>query len=183
VDFPICPDPWFSLARLAYMKNDWSRCITCADKGFALGSPDSAIMFNPLERNYTPHTYYNVALSKVGRVREAIASCDAALLIFPEDSNLKFNKDLYEKYLKEHPEPVPSTQSASPSINKVTFATDTLTEEPKLPHNVTALLALQIWKEMLKYDEIAKARDYLNSLPYFVEDDEQIEKAKAQAVS
>jgi 2-polyprenyl-3-methyl-5-hydroxy-6-metoxy-1,4-benzoquinol methylase/glycosyltransferase involved in cell wall biosynthesis len=172
-DYPFNPDPYFALARLAYKKDDWRKCIDFTEHGLSKGNPHSAIMYNPLDRNYYPHTYYNVALNNVGRVADAAKSCEEGLKSVPEDTNLKFNKHLYDDYLKRNPQP--EKQATAQSI---TFDGASIDSPPNLPSGVVATLGLQIWKELLRYDEVVKARTFLESLPYVTEGSEGLEKAK-----
>jgi 2-polyprenyl-3-methyl-5-hydroxy-6-metoxy-1,4-benzoquinol methylase/glycosyltransferase involved in cell wall biosynthesis len=172
-DFPSNPDSYFALARLAYKKNDWAKCIAFTEAGLALGNPHSAIMYNPLDRSYHPHTYYNVALNNVGRVLDASKSCEAGLEAMPEDANLQFNKKLYDDYLAKNPQ-----QEKQPTAQSISLDGASIDAPPNLPSGVIATLGLQIWKELLRYDEVVKAKAFLESLPYVTEGSEALEKAK-----
>lgn len=172
VDHSPNPDPWFALARLAYKKNEWAKCCEYSEKGFQLGCPDSPIMYNPLDRSYSPHLYYNVALNNCGRVREAIQSADAGLKVRPDDTNLQFNRRLYENHLEKFPDVKPEQKSAS-----VNIGLDGKTDQ-RIPHDVLASLFLQTWKEALHHDEVVKAGKLLENVPYFLEDNPLILDAK-----
>jgi len=173
-DFPSNPDSFFSLARLAYKKGNWQKCIDYTETGLSKGNPHSAIMYNPLDRNYHPHTYYNVALNNVGRVLDAMKSCDAALGIIPDDPNIQYNRKLYSDFLEKNP-PAPAAKVVGRTLDINEASIDV---EPDLPKEVTAVLALQVWKELLRHDEVVKARAFLEALPYVTEDNLEIEKAK-----
>jgi glycosyltransferase involved in cell wall biosynthesis len=97
-DYPDNPDGWFGLAKVAYFKEWWQRCIECTEKGFSLKDKVGLTFFNPLDRTFSPHIFYNFALNKVGRVKEALDSCNAALAIAPH-IHLQNNKDVYERHL------------------------------------------------------------------------------------
>jgi ubiquinone biosynthesis O-methyltransferase len=176
IDLPTNPDSFFALARLAFKKQDWASCIRLTEQGLALGNPTSPIMANPLDRTYHPYTYYNVALNSVGRVVEASKACEEGLKVIPTDANLKYNKDLYDRFLTTHPQ-IRTPVVASCAID---LSVDPFSNRPELPVQVTSSMVIHVWKEMLRHDEIVKARDYLNALPYFLDEDPAVLRAKAK---
>ena len=99
VDKPDFPEGWFGLARIAYWKGDWRRCVEWSEKGFSLGDPATMISFNALDRSYRPHVFMNVALSKLGRTEDALESCVNGLAICPSDPHLLANRKHYERTL------------------------------------------------------------------------------------
>ena len=56
-----------------------------AERGFKIGNTDSMLGANPMDRLYRPHIYYNHALMHLGRIEEALKSCEAGLAICPDD--------------------------------------------------------------------------------------------------
>lgn len=106
MDLPHFPDGWFGLAQIAYHKKAWDDCIRFTEEGLKRGTPESVIMINPMTRLHLPHLYYNVALNSVGRVEEALASCNKGLEAVPEDKYLLFNRDVYVKFLEDKTDPV-----------------------------------------------------------------------------
>ena len=106
IDLPHFPDGYYGLAKIAYHKGDFVECVRLCEEGLKRGAPESVIMINPMTRSYLPHTYYNVALFRLGRVEEAIASCAKGLAIAPEDGNLLNNINFYRQYLWEQTDPV-----------------------------------------------------------------------------
>jgi glycosyltransferase involved in cell wall biosynthesis len=80
----------------------YAKCVHFCDIGFGL--PRQAGIFNrPYERDFEIHRFYNVALNKVGRVKDAITSCKEALRIFPDDASFKANLQAYENKLIPKP--------------------------------------------------------------------------------
>jgi 2-polyprenyl-3-methyl-5-hydroxy-6-metoxy-1,4-benzoquinol methylase/glycosyltransferase involved in cell wall biosynthesis len=169
------PDGWLALGRLSYFKEEWQRSVEYYERGLSLGNPTSAIMYNPLERTYYPHEFYNVALNKVGRVKDALASCDAGLAVNPNNTNLQFNKKLYEEHLTKNPE---APRAVERCLN---LSRDSIMDTPpNTPPDVLVMTSINIWKELLRYDEVCKARDFLQSLPYPIQGDELICRAIAK---
>ena len=105
VDFPGSPDPWFSLARMAYAREQWAQCCEFTEHGFALKDSHTLSISNPLDRTWAPHLYYNFALNKLGRVKEALDSCNAALAI-AEETHLRHNRNRYMDHLSPYTAPV-----------------------------------------------------------------------------
>lgn len=99
VEDPQSPDGWFGMARVAYFRERWAECCQWTEEGLAIGNPDSALWHNPIARLGEPHTYYNVALSKMGRVKDAIKSCQNGLAVEPDNKYLANNLKLYESAL------------------------------------------------------------------------------------
>jgi SAM-dependent methyltransferase len=166
-DSPGNPDPWFALARIAYYRNDWQRCIEYTDKGLAMGNPESVIMFNPLERTFKPHLYYNVALNSVGRVADALASVEAALKVMPGDTNLQLNRRVYAEHLGKS--------------DAVELQMDEPLDAPPgaVPIPVLTMFAVQLWKHLMVHDELLKARTFLATLPWDMESVPQIAQLRA----
>ena len=99
IERPEAPDGWFGLARLAYFKEQWQKCIEYSEKGFALGNPAGVLPYDEHDRIFRPHWYYNVALNRTGRVEEALASCKAGLKHSPQDKWLSHNFKIYSDFL------------------------------------------------------------------------------------
>lgn len=91
-----CPDGWFGLARVAYFRERWAECCQWTEEGLAMGNPDSSLWHSPVERLGEPHIYYNFALGKLGRVKEALKSCKSGLAIVPDHKQMKNNLAIYE---------------------------------------------------------------------------------------
>lgn len=101
-------EPRFSLGRAHYNLalqggadawRNWERSANFFLEGLALPTTDTPLFINPLERAYEVHLYLNRSLNQIGRVREALESCDAGLRAVPEDQNLRFNRSLYVEHL------------------------------------------------------------------------------------
>lgn len=99
-------EPYAKLAKcfyfLAQQGNDsyenWERCVNFSRRAMAL--PESgADGFLPDKRLCDIHRFLNVALSNLGFIREALESVNSGLDLNPDDSQLLYNKRLYEKHL------------------------------------------------------------------------------------
>lgn len=99
VVMPSLPYPWFFMARVEYDKENWGKCVEYCQKGFTLKDSPTVLMWNPLDKSLYAHIMYNFALNKLGRVKEALDSCNEALKITPNNPNLLHNKKLYENFL------------------------------------------------------------------------------------
>ena len=107
-----CKENWgecyFALAKMFYhiaqkggpseMRN-WQKCSHFAKLGLQMETTKTLLFINPQERAFIIHQYLNVALSKIGDIHGAIASCNAGLSANPEDSNLQFNKKFFENII------------------------------------------------------------------------------------
>lgn len=86
-------DAYFGLAQNAYFQQQWERCLEFTKMGQARGVPKTSAIINPLDYRWEPLIFENVALSRLNRVDEAIASCEAGLAIMFHP-NLEYNKNL-----------------------------------------------------------------------------------------
>jgi glycosyltransferase involved in cell wall biosynthesis len=99
------PDGHFGMARIAYHQGDWAKCISHSEAGFKIDHPAPTLC--GLDRRGDPHVYYNVALGNVGRIREALDSCNKGLAVLPENEFLLQNKLHYEERLRASSSPDP----------------------------------------------------------------------------
>jgi glycosyltransferase involved in cell wall biosynthesis len=101
-------EAYFNLSRSYYFmaqrggpeeRRNWEKSAHFAKMGLAC-PPTSTILFvNPLERSYEIHKYLNFALNKIGDVKGAKESVEAALSARPDDDGMKGNLRLYEIHL------------------------------------------------------------------------------------
>jgi glycosyltransferase involved in cell wall biosynthesis/intein/homing endonuclease/SAM-dependent methyltransferase len=100
-------EAYFILAKAYYflansgideVKN-WNKCINFAGMGLILPPTKTLLFVNPNERNIEIHRYLNTALSKVGRITEALQSVNAALKHAPDHQELLLNKSIYQEHL------------------------------------------------------------------------------------
>lgn len=98
-------DGYFALARGFYslamsgtgdVNRNWERCAHFANIGLALPPTRTMLFVNPVEREYEIHLFLNMALGKLGRLEEALASVHQGLLSRPDDAMLLLNKKIYE---------------------------------------------------------------------------------------
>lgn len=94
------PDNVFALARLAFLRTHWQKCVDLTTYGQSLLSRDGSrvLMHDPLDRNFRPFVLATRAYAELGRTREAIASCKRALTADASDPGLAETLALYEGY-------------------------------------------------------------------------------------
>ena len=98
-------EAYFTVAKCAYFMAQktnslrwWQRAAHFARAGLDRPPTRTPLFVNPLERDFEIHRYLNMALSKIGDTKGAIASVDRALAVRPDDAQLLFNKRVYEEY-------------------------------------------------------------------------------------
>lgn len=180
-EMPDNPDGLFGLARIAYLRKRYQDCVNYTERGFAMKNPESMLGANPMDRLYRPHVYYNHALGQLGRIEEAIASCEAGLAVCPDDPGvpggaqgmLQHNLDAYRKALAERnapkPEPVPTLSPRS----LIEFDRNESLDTPpaiNIPRDAQVIWALQLWKQLVYVDH-RPAGTFLESLPNAVKQD------------
>lgn len=99
---------YFSLGKLYYFmaqRNDqnsqrhWERAAHFIKVGLDLPPTKTLLFINPTERQSEIHKFYNMALSKLGKIDEALASINDALKYQPNDPTLLNNKAIYEAFV------------------------------------------------------------------------------------
>jgi glycosyltransferase involved in cell wall biosynthesis len=184
---PNMPDGWFALARISYLKAmksnyrpDWDACIEQSERGFSLGNPESILAMNPMDRLCRPHVYYNVALNAVGRIEDALASCNEGLKYNPGETHLLYNKGLYEKALDERRRA--QEQEGSQRPMEIAISKDERLDAPPrdLPMEILSIWALQIWKHLRKKADYERAKAFLEALPEGIRDDSVVRQALAK---
>jgi len=98
-------EAYFTVAKCAYFiakeTNQlrwWQRSAHFARVGLDKPRTSTPLFVNPLERDFEIHKYLNMALSKIGDTKGALASVGKALSVRPDDEHLLFNKRVYEEY-------------------------------------------------------------------------------------
>ncbi len=98
-------EAYFTVARCAYFiaqKTNslrwWQRAAHFARAGLDKPPTQTSLFVNPLERDFEIHKYLNMALSKIGDTKGALASVGKGLSVRPDDEHLLFNKRVYEEY-------------------------------------------------------------------------------------
>lgn len=186
-EMPSNPDGLFGLARIAYLRERWQECVDYTQRGLAIGNTESMLGANPMDRLYRPHVYLNYALSKLGRIEEALASCRSALAAMPDDPGvpggaqgmLIKNVELYEAELAARAGAAPSP----PGDQRLVFDRKEDVDAPpqaEIPRDVMAIWSMQLWKQVvhIERDQI-KARELLRSLPASLQADEAVARMRA----
>lgn len=173
VEMPNNPDGLFSLARIAQIRQQWFDCIRFNELGFQVGNTDTMLGTNPQARLYMPHFSYNYALGKLGRVEEALKSCNAGLAAMPDDPGifgapsgmLTLNKRVYEDELRARQERKPVQQEPK-LITNLTLEDDLdAPPHPGIKPDAVLVWATQIWKQLVAAGDGKKAAALLESLP------------------
>jgi len=158
------PDGFFGLARIAYLRGRYADCVSYTERAQKIGNTESMLGANPLDRTYRPHVYLNHALAKLGRTEEAIASCEAALKVCPEDPGvpggapgmIKHNLAVYQAELAARRAPAaPAPQKAMVEFTKFEDL-----DAPPVQQNPDAyvIYAMQLWKQCAACGDEAGAR-------------------------
>jgi glycosyltransferase involved in cell wall biosynthesis len=98
-------EAYFTIAECAYYIAQrtnslrwWQRSAHFARMGLDKPPTSTSLFVNPLERTFEIHKFLNMALSKTGDTRGALASVAKGLAVRPDDAHLLFNKRVYEEY-------------------------------------------------------------------------------------
>lgn len=172
-EMPDNPDGLLGLARIAYLRGRHQDCVNYSERAFAIGNTDSMLGANPMDRTYRPHIFYNHALAKLGRLEEAIKSCEAGLAVLPDDPGvpggapgmLKHNIDVYRRELAAR-EAKPVEQKTDKPM--VVFDKNEDVDAPPahgIPKDAQVIWAMQLWKQLLASGDYDKARKFLEALP------------------
>ena len=111
---------YFAIGKMFYFlaqndppgeRRNWERCVHFIKIGLSLPPTNTLLFINPLDREYDIHRYYNMALNKLGNVKEALESVNIGLQKRPTDEGLLLNKRLYEIELAK--------QDITISVNKL----------------------------------------------------------------
>lgn len=171
-ELPGNPDGLFGLARIAYLRGRFADCVRYTEQGLALGNVDSMLGANPIDRLYRPHVFYNHALANLGRLEDATKSCEAALAVMPDDPGvpgghpgmLKNNLRIYrEELAKRAAAPTAGAQQPTAVFDK-----DEDVDAPPsaaIPVDAMVIWSMQLWKQLVVADDLARARTLLDSLP------------------
>jgi glycosyltransferase involved in cell wall biosynthesis len=97
--FDRSPDGYLGLARVAYYKQMWDKCIHFTTLG--LNTPFKGALWTA-SYSYgreNPYVFSNVAYSKLGKNKEALDHCLKGIEVDPDNKSLIYNKAFYEKHL------------------------------------------------------------------------------------
>lgn len=98
---PDWPDGYLDLAEVSLMRDELDRALAFCDQAAQRPIPKTLLIINPLEYQYQPLLMKSVALSKLGRVEEAVEATQQALAITPYRDDLKGQYALVGRQLKE----------------------------------------------------------------------------------
>lgn len=174
-EHPNNPDGLFGLARIAYLRGRWAECVMYTERARAIGNTDTMLGTNPMDRLYRPHVYLNHALFQLGRVEEAIASCEEALKVCPDDPGVRggaagmvqHNLAEYRRLLASRQQP---SAPASPTEQcpVIEFDKNESLDSPpaSIPRDALVIWGIQLWKRVLHVEKNPeKAEQLLQALP------------------
>lgn len=189
-DTPWNPDPFFSMARIAYFQREWVRCIELTEKGIEIRDDNSArkstLMFDPSDRYYQPLPFYSVALIEKGKHAKAIEVCQEGLKWNPSDPHLKGNLEQLERiYGKSTVKNIVRTSDIhtsdiQPQSEKFTFKYDEPLDTPpvQIPPEFLVSFALLLWKYNEKDKLHVRSLQLLDSLPEQISLEPKIRSAR-----
>jgi len=176
---PDNPDNLFGAARIYYQRNDWQKCVDMSHIGFFVAEkPDalkSALHHNPLDRTYRPHIYLSVAYLKLGRVEEALRSCNEGLKFNPDEPHLKGNKEVAERHLAHQSKATPTMTDGAFKIRE-----DEPLDTPSspVPSSILIVILMQMWKKNMEAGLYTRAMQLLSSVPPELELHKKVVQAK-----
>lgn len=163
VDFPTSPDGLFGLARNAFNKSDYAKCVAHTEAGFKSMTENhgriQALMHDPSSRTWRPYVFYARSLTELGRIEEAKVACQKGLASKPSEPNLIKNLKLVNNILGKI--------KNGDNVMQFRFTNDENLDSPpqKIPPGVIAAFVLNMWKDHIAKDNYAKALNLLESLP------------------
>ena len=78
---------------------NWEKSVHFIKVGLSLPPTDTVLFLNPMERECDIHRYYNLALNKIGKTKEALESVLTGMKKRPDDPMFLQNKKVYEDSL------------------------------------------------------------------------------------
>jgi len=181
-DFPHFPDPLFALARLAYFRSEWGKCVELTERGFEVATNSrkkgrqQTLMSNDLERKWRPYRFYGRSLCELGRLEEAEKAYRAGLDVMPDDHGLREGLEICQAALAARKEKPPVSDSL-----KLQFSESDSLESPPLeiPSGVLMSFAIQLWKLCMEAGHHTRALQLLDSLPGVVALSPHVARARA----
>lgn len=181
-EMPNNPDGLLGMARIAYLRGRWQDCVNYTERGLSIGNTDTMLGTNPMDRLYRPHVFYSHALSKLGRLEEAIKSCESGLSVCGDDPGvpggapgmLKHNLKAFRDELARR---TPAAQKGPNDM--VTFDKNEDVDAPPasgIPRDALVIWSMQLWKQIVASGDYEKAQRFLESLPSTVTTDPVIDR-------
>lgn len=178
-EFPDNPDGLFGLARVAYLRKRFPDCVRYTERGFAMNNPESMLGANPIDRLYRPHLFYNHALAEIGRLEDALKSCEAGLAVMPDDPGaplarpgmLIHNAQELRRAIEAKKNGTPPQSAQTPMVE---FDKNEDPDSPPahgIPRDALVIWSLQLWKQIVAVGDYDRARAFLQSLPKQVTED------------
>ena len=93
---------FYAAGKIFYHQSDWKSCVDFLLLGLNQGRTETPLFINESERKLNVHKYLNFALNNLGRIEEALNSCNLGLS-YAEDAQLLQNKNAYLNHLNAVP--------------------------------------------------------------------------------
>jgi glycosyltransferase involved in cell wall biosynthesis len=95
---PDWSEGYLSAGKIFYDKNNWQSSVDFIKLGLSKPPTQTTLFINPADREFDIHRFYNFALNNIGKVEEALESCNLGL-VYREHDVLRQNKAAYERHL------------------------------------------------------------------------------------
>jgi len=166
LDFPSSPDGFLGLARAAFFKKNWPRCVEFTERAVKSTQQHKqhvqVLMHDPAARTWKPHVYYSRALMELNKPEEALEACKRGLAIAPDEPNLLANKKACEEYIAAKSK---VKDDGSASSFKVDFDEPIDSPPKEIPPDVMEAFAIEMWKENVAAKNTVRALQLLEALP------------------
>jgi glycosyltransferase involved in cell wall biosynthesis len=159
------PEPYFGLARIAYTKKQWDKCIEWTERGIQIASDtkgrESILMYNPADRTWRPYLFYTVALVEMSRFQEAADACEKGLTFHPTQEDLLKTREAVRDLLREK-----ACRETANGLS-ISFKRNEPLDTPALclPQEVLTTFSLQLWKHHMDAGRHDRAIMLLQALP------------------
>lgn len=87
-------EPWVDLAQYCHDVRDWEGCGLAANRALAIREKQMEYLCEAEAWGARPHDLLSIALWNLGRREEALAHCEIALSLSPDDSRIRGNREL-----------------------------------------------------------------------------------------
>lgn len=167
------PDGLLGLARVAYHRRRWGDCIRYTEAALKIGNTDSMLGANPMDRLYRPHFFYNYALSQVGRLDDALKSCEAALAVCPDDPGIPggasgmmaVNLNAYRTAIADRNKAAAKPAQEEKLVASIGKDEDLDAPPAPVPADALVIWSTQLWKQIMASGDVGRAKKFLESLP------------------
>jgi len=180
VEFPDNPDGFFGLARVAYFRKDWNKCVEWTERAFEVDKRGkrrpTMLMEDPHDRLWRPYVFFTAALVNTGQYKRCLEAADEGLKHAPEGEDgrkhILGNQEAARKNLTNMEE-----KKTTGSFGAFLQRSEPLENAPiDMPFEIRLLLSLQIWKRVL-VEDAQRSITFLEALPKDLRNDPKVARA------